>query len=172
MNTLQEEAASLGTSHGSETLCEKGSQRLSKSLINILCLLLILTHHSTQYEAYSGQYYNKFCWFKHVCFFRHWCIAYPGSFDRKRLKFSKNNRVLRQPNHFPTHKEWYWPTLCQAGTYILVGSYIKFQYFSRRYLNSSRFFNSGLRSIERLPLSFAWPHWWLCVTCIHVHIQL
>ena len=29
-----------------------------KSLINILCLLLILAYHSTQYEAYSGQYYN------------------------------------------------------------------------------------------------------------------
>ena len=29
-----------------------------KSLINILRLLLILAYHSTQYEAYSRQYYN------------------------------------------------------------------------------------------------------------------
>ena len=28
-------------------------------------------------------------------------------FDRKQLKFSKNNIVLGQPNDFPAHKEWY-----------------------------------------------------------------
>ena len=67
-------------------------------------------------------------------------------FDRKQLKFSKNNTVLSQPNHFLAHKEWFYPTFCQVGTYIPVGSYIKFQDLSGRYLNSSRFFNSGLRS--------------------------
>ena len=67
-------------------------------------------------------------------------------FDRKQLKFSKNNTVLSQPNHFLAHKEWFYPTFCQVGTYIPVGSYIKFQDLSGSYLNSSRFFNSGLRS--------------------------
>ena len=70
--------------------------------------------------------------------------------DRKQLRFSKNNTDLSQPNHFPVHKVWHWPTLCQVGTYIPVGSYIRFQDLSGRYLNSSRFFNSGLRSIVSL----------------------
>ena len=70
--------------------------------------------------------------------------------DRKQWQFSRNYTVLIQSNHFPAHKQLYLkPTLCQVGTYIPVGSYIKFQDLSGRYLNSSRFFNSGLRSMAQ-----------------------
>ena len=85
--------------------------------------------------------------------------------DRKQLRFSKNNTDLSQPNHFPVHKVWHWPTLRQVGTYIPVGSYIRFQDLSGRYLNSSRFFNSGHRS----NLFFIHPILFWIDELIHLH---
>ena len=66
-------------------------------------------------------------------------------FDRKQLKFFKNNRVLSQPNHFPAHRVVLANFM--SDRYLYSGRFLyQISRFSGRYLNSSRFSNSGLKS--------------------------